>query len=57
MSKISENIQSLNDSLKELFENNSFQNAKNAVNSVIQLLGIEEEPQWRPFTDSTGRIL
>lgn len=52
-----EKIESLNESIKELSENNSFQNAKTAVNSVIRLLGIEDEPQWRTFTDSNGRII
>ncbi|MBU4485831.1 MAG: hypothetical protein KKD38_02785, partial [Candidatus Delongbacteria bacterium] len=57
MSNMHEKIENLNKSIKELSENNSFQIAKKAVNSVIRLLGIEDEPQWRTFTDTNGRIL
>ncbi len=52
-----EKIGQLNEALTKLSQDNSFQNAKNTVNSVIQLLGIEDETVWRTFTDTNGRIV
>ncbi|HQP69180.1 MAG TPA: hypothetical protein PLK90_02155, partial [Clostridiales bacterium] len=57
MSKMHEKIGQLNEALTKLSQDNSFQNAKNTVNSVIQLLGIEDETVWRTFTDTNGRIV
>lgn len=57
MSKIPEKIIELNEALNKLSGTNTFENAKDTVNSLIQLLGIEDEPVWRTFTDTNGRIV
>jgi hypothetical protein len=57
MSKIPEKIAELNEALNKLSGTNTFENAKDTVNSLIQLLGIEDEPIWRTFTDTNGRIV
>jgi hypothetical protein len=56
MIKVPEKIQNLDDSVKELSVHKSFEYAQKAVNSVIRLLGIEDEILWRTFTDTNGKI-
>jgi hypothetical protein len=56
MIKVPEKIQNLDDSIKELSVHKSFEHAQKAVNSVIRLLGIEDEILWRTFTDTNGKI-
>jgi hypothetical protein len=56
MIKVPEKIQNLDDSIKELSVHKSFEYAQKAVNSVIRLLGIEDEILWRTFTDTNGKI-
>ena len=56
MIKVPEKIQNLDDSIKELSVHKSFEFAQKAVNSVIRLLGIEDEITWRTFTDTNGKI-
>ncbi len=54
--KIPKQLKKLNDSLKTLSEQPSFEQAQIVVNNVTSLLSISVSDAWKPFNDSQGKI-
>jgi hypothetical protein len=56
MIKLPTKIEELNIYLKELSDKPCFDNAQQAINSIVGLLGIDAKEEWKLFSDSQGKI-
>lgn len=54
--KIPNQFKILDQSIRELSENHSFEQAQKVIDHVVSLLGIDTAGRWKPFNDSQGKI-